>query len=261
MSDEGFFRVERGSGPLVATAIHDGHAMREELRPLLSLSEEGRLREEDPFTGRWTTVAPTRVVVGRSRFEVDLNRPRDKAVYQRAEDAWGLQVWKTPLPGEMIERSLEEYDAFYVQMEALLRDILAREGHFVVLDLHSYNYRRAGPEGPAADPAGNPEVNVGTGTLDHERWGGVLETLMQELSSVDVAGRHLDVRENVKFYGGNMTRWINNTFAGVGCSLAIELKKFFMDEWTGELFEDQHQAIHRALSSVAKKLTEVLDAR
>ena len=37
--------------------------------------------QEDPFTGIWTTVAPTRLIGLHSRFEVDFNRPRDKAVY------------------------------------------------------------------------------------------------------------------------------------------------------------------------------------
>jgi hypothetical protein len=37
-------------------------------------------------------VAPTHIIVTRSRFEVDLNRPRDKAVYRCAADAWNLDV-------------------------------------------------------------------------------------------------------------------------------------------------------------------------
>ena len=35
-----------------------------------------------------------RIIVNRSRFEVDINRPRDKAVYITPEDAWGLHIWK-----------------------------------------------------------------------------------------------------------------------------------------------------------------------
>ena len=30
----------------------------------------------------------------RSRFEVDLNRPREEAVYRVPEDCWGLDVWR-----------------------------------------------------------------------------------------------------------------------------------------------------------------------
>ena len=56
------FTVEEGRGPLDATAIHDGHAVRPEVERLMALDEASRLREEDPFTGRWTAVAATRIV-------------------------------------------------------------------------------------------------------------------------------------------------------------------------------------------------------
>lgn len=74
--------LERGQGPLVAAAIHDGHEIRDELIGRVAISEGDRLREEDPFTGAWTGVAPTRLVGLHSRFEVDFNRPREKSVYQ-----------------------------------------------------------------------------------------------------------------------------------------------------------------------------------
>ena len=84
--------VERGNGPLLAVAIHDGHDVRDNLRKYMAVEDLARLREEDPYTGIWTVVAPTRVVVSQSRFEFDLNRPREKAVYLSPEDAWGIQV-------------------------------------------------------------------------------------------------------------------------------------------------------------------------
>ena len=86
MSNE-FFTCEEGDGPLVAAAVHNGHDLRPEVADIMVLAEADRLREEDPHTGRWATVAPTRLVGRRSRFEVDLNRPRDKAVYRLPEDA------------------------------------------------------------------------------------------------------------------------------------------------------------------------------
>ena len=112
MTDQ-IWRLHLGSGPLIATAVHDGHDVRDEVARHLALGDAERLREEDPFTGEWTQAAPTRVVGTRSRFEVDLNRPREKAVYRTPEDAWGLTVWKDDPPQEMFERSLAEYDAFY----------------------------------------------------------------------------------------------------------------------------------------------------
>ncbi len=255
---EQVWRLHVGSGPLVATAVHDGHEVRDEVAKHLALNDAGRLREEDPFTGDWAQAAPTRVVGLRSRFEVDLNRPRDKAVYRTPEDAWGLTVWKDEPPTEMFERSLAEYDAFYSAMRELFNELSEQHGHFVVFDLHSYNHRRDGIDGPAADPEGNPQVNIGTGTMNRKRWGGVVDSLIDTLRSFDYPGGKLDVRENVKFQGGNWPRWIHENYPDTGVAIAIEFKKFFMDEWTGQPHADHVAAIGEALKFTAPAVLEAL---
>src|ERR1044071_8862164 len=83
--------------PVVAVAIHAGHALRDEVAGLTAVAAERRFREEDPGTAEWATWFPTRLVAGRSRFEVDLNRPRDSAVYRCGEDCWDLEPWHGPL--------------------------------------------------------------------------------------------------------------------------------------------------------------------
>jgi N-formylglutamate deformylase len=248
--------VDEGDGPIVATAIHDGHALRPEVAARLALDEAARLREEDPFTARIAARVPTRIVVTRSRFEVDLNRPRDQAVYVRPEDCWGLEVWREPPPADLLARSLAEYDAFYTALERVLRDRERRYGRFVVLDVHSYNHCRAGA-GCAADPKTHPEVNVGTGSLDRDRWGALVDRFCRELSAL---GGGLDVRENVKFRGGHMSRWIHQTFPKTGCALALEFKKTFMDEWTGRPDHDHVARLARAVAATLPGLTESLGA-
>lgn len=246
-----------GEGPIIATANHDGHELREEVAALTALSEEQRLREEDPYTGQWTSIAPTRIVARRSRFEVDLNRSRETAVYREPENAWGLALWKTPLPEDVVARSVAEYDAFYADLERVLLD-KAKLGSFVVLDLHSYNHRRDGPNAPAEDPFVNPEVNIGTGTMDRTRWRPLVDRFFADLSGFDFLGRHLDVRENVKFVGRQLPRWVHTRFPTEGCALAIEVKKFFMDEWTGELYQAPHEALRNALAATLPGLLEEL---
>lgn len=106
--------LREGNGPLVAVALHDGHDIGAEVSPLLAVSESDRTREEDPFTAMWTTVADTQIVVKRSRFEFDLNRPREQAVYLSLEDSWGLSVWHT-LPSKVREPiSLPNFDLILV---------------------------------------------------------------------------------------------------------------------------------------------------
>jgi N-formylglutamate amidohydrolase len=255
---ERIWRTHVGNGPVVATAVHDGHGARDEVAKHFALDDAERLREEDPFTGNWTELAMTRVIGTRSRFEVDLNRPRDKAVYRTPDDAWGLTVWKNNPPEELFERSLAQYDAFYDAMRRLFTEISQQHGRFVVFDLHSYNHRRHGADGPQADPAGNPQVNIGTGTMNRAQWAPVIDTLVETLHSFDYPGGKLDVRENVKFQGGNWPRWIHESFPENGVAVAIEFKKFFMDEWTGLPDERHIQAIGEALRTTASAVTEVL---
>jgi N-formylglutamate amidohydrolase len=249
-------------GPVVATAIHDGHAVRDEAMRHMVLDEPSRLREEDPFTGRWTVVAPTRVVGLRSRFEVDLNRPRETAVYRTPEDAWGLEVWRDAPPDEVIERSLEAYDAFYEELERLYSQFAEEHGRFLVLDLHSYNHRRDGAAGPPADPADNPQVNVGTGTMaDRGRWAGLIDRFIEDLAGYDFPGGALDVRENVRFRGGACAAWTHRIFPEAACVLSIEVKKFFMDEWTGEPDEMLVDAIGSALGTAVAGVLEELEQK
>jgi N-formylglutamate amidohydrolase len=245
------WHTEFGEGPLIACAVHDGHAIRPEIAGRLRLTGTERLYEEDPYTGLWTSIAPTRIVVRRSRFEFDLNRPREKAVYIVPADAWGLELWNEPPTPQMVESSLAAYDDFYSHLRHLLERLVARHGRVVVFDLHSYNHVRDGQGGISADAAQNPEINLGTGTMNRRRWAAVVERWLAEVRMFDYFGRRLDVRENVKFFGGHLPGWIHREFPNSVCALAIEVKKFFMDEWTGELDTRQHQAIGEALAQAA----------
>jgi len=259
MKTEQAWNIISGDGPLVAVALHDGHRVRPEVERLLAISDGVRKREEDPFTADWTGFAGTQVVGTRSRFEVDLNRARDEAVYSKPEQAWGLRVWgSAPSPG-MIRRSLAVYDEFYAAMFKMFKDIEKRHGRFVVYDLHSYNHRRSGPNAELADPEENPEVNIGTGTMDRKYWAPIVDRFIADLRSFDFLGRQLDVRENVKFMGRGFPRFVHENFPRSGCALAIEFKKFFMDEWTGLLYPEQHAAIRDALGSTTPGVMEELE--
>lgn len=242
------FVVVDGPGPVLATAIHAGHVLRPELASLVALADAARLREEDPYTDRVASIVPAHVVVRRSRFEVDLNRPRASAVYARPEDAWGLDVWHAPLAADVIEQSLGVYDAFYALLARMIAAKVERHGKVAILDVHSYNHCR---DGTPADAAGNPEINVGTGSVDHARWGHLVQRFMADL-------RGFDVRENVRFQGGEMSKWIHRAFPANAVCLAIELKKTFMDEATGVLDEAHLARVRDGIGATLPGLVEEL---
>ena len=235
-----FWTIEGTHAAIVATDIHAGHIVSAQLLEKMALSEADRLREEDPFTDIFTRPAAGRIVATHSRFEVDLNRPREGAVYQKPEDAWGLTVWKAPLSAEELSHARSVYDAFYAQMAHYFDAVHARFGDFVVLDIHSYNHHRKGPDAPFDDPQANPDINIGTDTNPAlTRWRPLIDTAIESMRGFDYFGRHLDVRENVKFGGGHFSEWLHRRYAPHACVLSIEFKKFFMDEWSGTPDERQ----------------------
>lgn len=250
---------ETGDGPVVATAIHSGHEVRPEVAEWLALSEADRLREEDPLTSIWTSVGDNSIRVFRSRFEVDLNRPRETAIVDNGGENWGLTVWRESPPQRLVERSLEEYDRFYAELRDFFDRLVAAWHSVLVLDLHSYNHRRAGPDEPAESFLHNPEVNLGTGTMDRARWASLIDRFTAALRHQEFRGRFLDVRENVKFRGRHFPEWLHDTYPQV-CVLSLELKKFFMDEWSGTAniaaLEELRIALLNATNATRKELVK-----
>jgi N-formylglutamate deformylase len=253
------FEIVKGADPIIACALHDGHEVRNEVAKLFHISDADRRREEDPGTGNWTRIASTRLIARRSRFEVDLNRPRQKSVYIKSEDSWDIRVWEKDLPQALIDKSLAIYDEFYARCRKIFSELINRYGTIIVLDLHSYNHRRDGPDNPPADSMDNPEVNIGTGSLDRAYFSPLVDRFMVELAQYDFLGRTLDVRENIRFFGGHFSQWVHAAFPHQACVLAVEFKKFFMDEWSGEFIGDVYSEIPKALRATLPGLYEELE--
>jgi hypothetical protein len=254
-----WWTVQRGVGPVVATAIHDGHELRAEVSDIMRLPEHERLREEDPFTGQAIVDVPTHVIAHRSRFEVDLNRGREEAVYVTSEQCWGLEVWREPPPPELIERSIAIHTAYYAMLGQLLDDVAAEHGRFVLIDVHSYNHRRDGPDGETAPQGKAPDINIGTFSMPREEWAFLIDPLTEAMARFDFNGRRLDVRENVAFQGkGEQTRFVHERFPGKGCAIALEFKKFFMDEWSGVPNPKELEAMRRFIRFTADTAERLL---
>ena len=244
-----------GEGPVIATAIHDGHGIRDSLQPYLAIDEEARRREEDPMTGLLTEVGDVRIRVRTSRFQADLNRPREKAVATDPADVWGLHLWRGPLPQAEIDLSLAYYDRFYRMIRAVIEDRIARCGQVLLIDIHSYNHRRDGADAAPAPQRGNPDIELGVTTLDPERWGHVARRFGDVLRATLVHGREPDVRENIRFpTGGFFPEWVYATWGDKVCTISPEFKKTYMDEWTAQVdlraIEEFRAGLQRAVDAV-----------
>lgn len=237
-----------GEGPVIAAAIHDGHEMRSSLERHLAIDEDGRRRDEDPMTGLLTSVGDVRLRVKTSRFQVDLNRARERALSTDPADTWGVRFWKGPLPQEEIDQSLAAHARFYKMMHALIDAVVERHGCALLLDIHSYNHRREGARAAAADPEDNPDIDLGVTTLDRTRWGSVVKRFGEALRATHVGGREPDVRENVRYPdGGHFPECLYARYGSPLCAITLEYKKIYMDEWTAQTDIDVIEAFRAGL--------------
>ena len=260
VSNQRWWTIQHGPGAVVATAIHDGHELRPEVAAAVSLDDSARLREEDPYTGEAVRDVPTHIVVHRSRFEFDLNRGADAAVYATPEQCWGLELWQPGAPDEALtRRSLAIHGEYYRMLGQLLDGIVERDGRFLLIDVHSYNHRRDGPDAAPTPQEQAPDINIGTFSMPRERWSFLVDPLIDAMRSFDFNGRRLDVRENVAFQGkGEQTRFVHGRYRGSGCAIAFEYKKFYMDEWTGTPDPAELAAMRALVAHVARTGEEIL---
>jgi len=255
-----WWTVQQGAGPILASAIHDGNGLRGEVAGAMKLADLDRLREEDPFTGQAIVDVPTHIIVHRSRFEFDLNRAADGAVYETPDQCWGLDVWHQRPQRALVERSLEVHSAYYRMLGQLLDDMAKRHDRFVLIDVHSYNHRRDGPDGPPAPQEKMPDINIGTFSMPREQWAYLLDPLIEAMRGFDFNGRRLDVRENIAFQGkGEQTRFVHERYPRQGCAIALEFKKFFMDEWSGKPDPAELGAMRRFIAFTAATARELLE--
>ncbi len=250
-----------GNQPFMALAVHNGHRVHPDLTKRMAVDEKTRFRFESPYTRFWTAIADTSITVNISRFEVDMDREPSRALYRAPDDAWGLDVWKEPPGPAADEHSMQEYDLFYKVLYRACAKLKKEFGRFFVFDLQTYNHRPNGPKEPPVDPIQCPDIDVGTGGLNRDHWGNLLERFIGDLRSYNFHGRHLDVRENVTFHGGQVARYIQETFEDSGCVLSLRVKKFFMDEWTGVPDWAQLAGVREALRSTIPGVLEAVTGR
>lgn len=241
------------SGQVLTTAIHAGHTIRPEILPWLEIDPADRLREEDPMTDYFLGVGDSTVRGNRSRFEFDLNRPREKAISTDPKDQWGLNVWNDALPDEQIEKSKRLHDEFYEMIRTHCDAMIDKFGRILVFDIHSYNHRRDGAEAAPAPGKENPDIDLGATTMNHDVYGDLLARFGEELRSVSVCGQTPHVAVNKRWIdGGNFPEWLHSLYGDAACVITLEYKKSFMDEWTGQVNVLALQHLREGLARAVK---------
>jgi len=244
--------------PVVCAAIHNGHKLSDFVKENIAISENNRLREEDPFTDFFLRNCGNTIVPQISRFEVDLNRSKPNSIYLKPEDAWGLDVRKSDFTDEELKKLQGYYINFYNSVESYLRKLLKIHKNIFIFDIHSYNHHRKGNYAEYEDPKKNPEINFGTNII-HDKWFPLVEKIQQKITNYDFFGRNLDARTNIKFTGGNFSRWISRKFPENACCIAVEFKKIFIDEWSGLRDIHTQEKLRSAFESSFEEVYKFID--
>ena len=221
----------------VCGAVHDGHQFRRELWANCLHTEYNRWFEEDPATKQMIQNHPIVLAGCDSRFEYDLNREPDNAIYT---DAWGKQLWKEPLNSQMKTKSLEKHHNFYKIVNALIAKVEELFGICIVYDMHSYNWKRWDREVPT--------WNLGTSNIDNNRFGEAVEEWRMSLSTMKLPnGIKSTSKINDTFKGnGYFLKFITQNFKNT-LVLATEVKKVYCDEINQVLFPEVIAAIEKHL--------------
>jgi len=216
------------------TAIHAGNRIREELRDVVAVSPDDQFREEDPGTEKFIQDFPIQIIALDSRFEYDLNRSSDRAVYLTPEMAWGLTVWKRALTEAEINISLAKHHEFHQLMDIVTDFLIRQNNQAYIFDVHSYCYQREKRLPWFVD--NKPVINLGTEAINQNVFGEAIKNFITHLSQISVDGRLISVAENDVFKGGFLARRLCARNHDQLAVFAIEFKKIFMDEWSGEFF-------------------------
>ncbi|WP_400078335.1 N-formylglutamate amidohydrolase [Winogradskyella sp. R77965] len=229
--------------PYVCGAVHDGHQFRKELWKNCLHTEYERWYEEDPETKNMVISHPILIAGCDSRFEYDLNRTPEEAVF---ETAWGKQLWKQPLAEEEKEISLQKHTNFYKVVHALISKIEEKFGVCIVYDMHSYNWKRWDREVPT--------WNLGTSNIDNERFGEQVELWREILASIKLPhGIKQTAKINDTFQGnGYFLKYITNNFKNT-LVLATEIAKVYCDEYKQINYPEVVAAVEQQLQSLLPK--------
>ena len=224
-------------------AVHNGHQFRQELWDNCLHTEYERWFEEDPETKEMVKSHPIVIAGCDSRFEYDLNRAPETAIY---EDAWGKKLWKETLPTEMHEKSLQKHANFYKVVHALISKLEEKFGVCIVYDMHSYNWKRWTREVPT--------WNLGTSNIDNHRFGEDIESWRAVLEKTPLPnGIKSSSKINDTFQGNGyflkyITQNFNNTLV-----LATEIAKVYCDELKQIMYPEVVAAVEKYLKLELKK--------
>lgn len=180
--------------------LHSGTWIPEPIEKKLSVSRKKRKCEEDAASDRIYRKlvlenAGIWIDNKQSRFVIDFNRSRKRAIYADNSEEWLDVVWKKELTKEDEEAIHSSYRECYFTLTKLLDSYTFN----IIFDGHTMN-----------DRPGRPDISIGTKYIP-SFYMPIVRELRQRLSGMG----YEKVSLNKPYKGGNILRWMRVKFPNI----------------------------------------------
>lgn len=217
-------------------ALHAGSKVRLGLVEKMAVSKADRYRDEDPFTDLFIRNFPIQIIALDSRFEYDLNRDRESCLYKKFKKKWNLLIWNEEPDNDEKKISCAKFDEFFQLMDMVSEYLLQQNRFGFLFDMHSFCYQRFEQKEWFVDQ--KPEINVGTKASNRKLFKPAIKNLIKNFKTLKIGDHQIRVAENEIFKGGYLSRRTGKNHYNNILTFALEYKKIFMNEISGELYPE-----------------------
>ncbi|MCK4749359.1 MAG: N-formylglutamate amidohydrolase, partial [Bacteroidales bacterium] len=126
----------------------------------------------------------------------------------------------------------------------------------VLFDMHSFCYQREQKTNWFDDE--KPEINLGTRFINRQFFSPLVDCFLEGVSGTRIGEHPMRVGENELFPGGYITRKFAKKYNRQVLVLAIEYKKIFMDERTGEIHKEHFDIVKNDFLRTRDQIMDLL---
>ncbi len=212
--------------PVVCTAIHTGHELREDLLKHCQLTKEERDTHEARLTDELIASQPITLTCLDSRLEYDLDCP--KALSTSYKLTTKQKLWDKPLTTKQRSLSHYKHDAFFQIYSALITKLESQFGKVIVFDIKAYT--------PLETDKLAPLFDIATAQIDMSRWQSVVNKFHAELKKSSVP--NIDTSADLNAVNRGMGYLTTHTNAHFDRTLVLstQIKKVYLDANNGDVF-------------------------
>ena len=260
--DSAWWTMQRGASPVVGTAIHDGHALPPGFAAGMAIARRGAAcARRIPTRSSSSATCPTASsCISRASPSISTGIAT-AAIYLKPEQSWGVQVFSQPPSADLVRQAMRIHDRLLRDLRTFLRQLEEQFGRFVRPrrpQLQPPPRRTGRPAGQRRSDAAGQHRHLLDGPAALGACGRSVHRAAARVR-VPRPSRWTCARTSPSRGAASRPASFTTSFPRTGCAIAVEFKKFFMDEWTGEADPEALDAIRAMIRSTLPLLEEILE--